>query len=197
MGMEIMALKRCWDDIIPGFKEHRFTEIELKSGFIREGSIIHPIFHKRFFSELRRINEKNRAELRRFFELETETVQLPGERSEANEYCKVVVKRGWEDLTSIQYAMALALKEMAVEKRKRIEEQKIMLELELEDALKGHRKVGFKRAHIFYKKGEFNAKVHFSRSESYAGKIPKPWKSKIPSTPEGILEEFKKDISTI
>lgn len=197
MGMEILAVKKCWDDIFPGFKEHRFTPAELKFGFIREGSIIHPILHKRFFSELKRVNEKYRAELKGFFELETETTQLPEEPDELSEYCKVIVKRGWEDLSRIQYAMALALKEMAVEKRKRIEEQKIMLELELENALTGHKKVGFKRAYIFYKKGKFNAKVHFSRKEGYIGKIPKLWITAVPSTPEGILEEFKKDISTI
>lgn len=192
MEKEIIALKECWGDILPCFKEHRFTPEELEVRFIREGSAIFPIFHKRFFDEIRRVNEKNRADLGTFFELEIRPEPLS-----PDDHYRIITKRGWIDLSMIQCAMAFARPEFASEKRKRIEERKIMLGLELEDAIKNHKDFGYKGSNVFYKKGNFYAKVHFSRRDGCAKKIPKPWENKRLFSPEGLLEEFKEHLDTL
>lgn len=189
----IVATKECWSEILAAFLEFGFIQKELEFQLSQESQNRYEvIFSKKLFTELRASSEKRRDDMDKFLDLDARFDSEP-----MNGHCKIITRKGCEDLAIIQFAMAITISRLKAEKRKRIEDRKIMLNLELEDAIKNHKYFGYKKADIFYKKSDFYVKFRFSRRDGCIKKIPKPWKNKKLFSPEGILEEFKAYLDTL
>lgn len=188
----IVATKECWSEILAAFLEFGFIQKELEFQLSQESQNRYEvIFSKKLFTELRASSEKRRDDMDKFLDLDARFDSEP-----MNGHCKIITRKGCEDLAIIQFAMAITISRLKAEKSKRIIEEKKRIMDGLGKAIASHPLLKIRNSPlIFYKKGYYHAAVRFEKKVKSVRKALCPFRV-ISANPEKVIKKFEEHLGS-